>query len=114
MKQTKQNKEQAKLRESFLNKGVKMISPETIFFSKDTEIGNNVTIEPYVVIGEKVTIGNDVKIYSFSHIENSKIEKIIGFNIIENKKNIGIVMDYHTSKQLILFCRIQIYLFSCI
>ncbi len=74
MKQTKQNKEQAKLRESFLNKGVKMISPETIFFSKDTKIGNNVTIEPYVVIGEKVTIGNDVKIYSFSHIENSKIE----------------------------------------
>ena len=74
MKQTKQNKEQAKLRESFLKKGVKMISPETIFFSKDTKIGNNVTIEPYVVIGEKVTIGNDVKIYSFSHIENSKIE----------------------------------------
>ena len=74
MKQTKQNKEQAKLRESFLIKGVKMISPETIFFSKDTKIGNNVTIEPYVVIGEKVTIGNDVKIYSFSHIENSKIE----------------------------------------
>ena len=74
MKQTKQKKEQERLRKNFLNKGVKMISPETIFFSKDTKIGNNVTIDPYVVIGEKVIIGNNVKIYSFSHIENSKIE----------------------------------------
>ena len=74
MKQTELKKIQNRLRQKFLKKGVKMVSPETIFFSKDTKIGNNVTIEPYVVIGEKVTIGNDVKIYSFSHIENSKIE----------------------------------------
>ena len=51
-----------------------MTGPETIFFSKDTKIGKNVTIEPYVVIGPKVKIGNNVRIYSFSHIENSKIE----------------------------------------
>ena len=47
---------------------------ETIFFSKDTKIGSNVTIEPYVVIGSKVKIGNNVIIKSFSHLESCKIE----------------------------------------
>ena len=51
-----------------------MIGPETIFFSKDTKIGNNVTIEPYVAIGSKVKIGNNVIIKSFSHLESCKIE----------------------------------------
>ena len=51
-----------------------MIGPETIFFSKDTKIGKNVIIEPYVVIGSKVKIGNDVTIKSFSHLESCKIE----------------------------------------
>ena len=51
-----------------------MIGPETIFFSKDTKIGNNVTIEPYVVIGSKVEIGDNVIIKSFSHLESCKIE----------------------------------------
>ena len=51
-----------------------MICHETIFFSKDTKIGNNVTIEPYVVIGSKVKIGNNVIIKSFSHLENCKLE----------------------------------------
>ncbi len=73
MKQMK-NKIQSSLRKKFIKKGVKMISPETIFFSKDTKIGNKVTIDPYVVIGEKVTIKDNVKIYSFSHLENTKIE----------------------------------------
>ena len=74
MKQNILKKQQEILREKFLKKGVKMISPETIFFSKDTQIGKNVTIDPYVVIGKKVKIKNNVKIYSFSHIENTKIE----------------------------------------
>ena len=51
-----------------------MIGPETIFFSNDTKIGKNVTIEPYVVIGSKVKIGNNVTIKSFSHLEKCKIE----------------------------------------
>mgnify|MGYP005706129757 CR=1 FL=1 len=65
---------QKKLREKFIKSGVKMIGPETIFFSKDTKIGNKVTIEPYVVIGPKVKIGNNVIIKSFSHLESCKIE----------------------------------------
>ena len=66
--------EQIKLRKKFIKLGVKMLGPETIFFSKDTKIGNNVTIEPYVVIGSKVKIGNNVIIKSFSHLESCKIE----------------------------------------
>ena len=65
---------QNKLRNKFLKLGVKMIAPETIFFSKDTKVGKNVKIEPYVVIGSKVKIGNNVTIKSFSHLESCKIE----------------------------------------
>ena len=65
---------QIKLRNKFVKSGVKMIGPETIFFSEDTRIGKNVTINPYVVIGKKVKIGNNVTINSFSHLENCKIE----------------------------------------
>ena len=65
---------QENLRKKFIKKGVKMIAPETIFFSKDTKIGKNVLIEPYVVIGKKVKIHNNVTIHSFSHLENAKIE----------------------------------------
>ena len=65
---------QKKLREKFIKLGVKMIGPETIFFSKDTKIGKNVIIEPFVVIGSKVKIGNNVIIKSFSHLETCKIE----------------------------------------
>ena len=65
---------QIKLRKKFLKSGVKMIGPETIFFSKDIKIGKNVSIEPYVVFGPKVKIGNNVIIKSFSHLEACKIE----------------------------------------
>ena len=74
MKQLNLQKLQNNLRKKFLKFGVKMIGPETIFFSKDTKIGKNVIIEPYVVIGQKVRIGNNVTIKSFSHLENCKIE----------------------------------------
>ena len=74
MKEINLQKIQNKLRDKFLNSGVKMAGPETIFFSNDTKIGRNVTIEPYVVIGKKVKIGNNVIIKSFSHLESCKIE----------------------------------------
>ena len=80
MKQLNLQKLQNNLRNKFSKSGVKMVSPETIYFSKDTKIGKNVTIEPYVVFGAKVKIGNNVTIKSFSHLENCKIE---------NKVNIG-------------------------
>ena len=80
MKQLILQKLQNKLRIKFLKSGVKMLGPETIYFSKDTKIGKNVIIEPYVVFGPKVKIGNNVTIKSFSHLENCKIE---------NKVNVG-------------------------
>ena len=80
MKQFKIQLLQNRLRNKFLKLGVKMFGPETIYFSKDTKIGRNVIIEPYVVIGAKVKIGNNVLIKSFSHLENCKVE---------NRVNIG-------------------------
>ncbi|MDC1159817.1 DapH/DapD/GlmU-related protein [Candidatus Pelagibacter sp.] len=80
MKQIKLQNTQIKLRNKFIKSGVKMIAPETIFFSDDTKIGKNVIINPYVVIGKKVRIGNNVIINSFTHLENCKIE---------NKVNVG-------------------------
>ena len=74
MKELNSQKIQNKLRNKFSKSGVKMIAPETIFFSNDTKIGKNVIIEPYVVIGKKVKIGNNVIIKSFSHLELCKIE----------------------------------------
>ena len=65
---------QDNLRRKFTKQGVKMVDPNTVFFSKDTKIGKNVSIDPYVVIGKKVKIQNNVKIFSFSHLENVKIE----------------------------------------
>ena len=70
----KQTNLQDNLRRKFTKQGVKMLDPGTVFFSKDTKIGKNVLIDPYVVIGEKVKIQNNVKIFSFSHLEKVKIE----------------------------------------
>ena len=72
--------DQEKFRNAALKKGVNLIAPETIFLSKDTKFGKNVTIEPYVVIGPKVKIGNKVTIKSFSHLEET---------IIENNVSVG-------------------------
>ena len=67
--------DQELLRNRALRKGVNLISPETIFLSKDTLFGKNVTVEPYVVFGPGVKIGNNSYIKSFSHIEGANIKK---------------------------------------
>ena len=63
------------LRNKALAQGVNLIAPETIFLSNDTTFGKNVTIEPYVVFGPKVKVGNNSLIKSFTYIEGTKIEK---------------------------------------
>jgi len=65
---------QEKLRNQAMKKGVTLKSPETVFLSKDTKFGKNVVINPYVVIGKKTKIGNNVEILSFTHIENAILE----------------------------------------
>ena len=74
MKQKKLINIQTNLRDKFLKKGVKMIAPDTVFFSENTKIGKNVIIEPYVVIADNVSVGNNARILSFSHLEGVKIE----------------------------------------
>jgi len=65
---------QEKLRNKAMKLGVTLKSPETVFLSADTKFGKNITIHPYVVIGQKVKIGSDVEILPFSHIENATLE----------------------------------------
>ena len=71
---------QDQFRKKAMKQGVQMIAPETVFLSKDTVFGKNVKIEPYVIIGSKVSIGSGVIIKSFSYIEQA---------IIKNKASIG-------------------------
>ena len=107
MKQINLQKIQNKLRNKFIKLGVKMIAPETIFFSEDTKIGKNVVIDPYVVIGSKVNIGNNVKIFSFSHLESSKIENNVNIGpyarlrpgtILQKGSRIGNFVEVKKSK----------------
>ena len=76
-KAKKYKSDQEKLRNNALSKGVNLIAPDTIFLSKDTKFGKNITVEPYVVIGPKVKIGSNVVIKSFSHIEDTLMENNI-------------------------------------
>ena len=69
-----EKKKQEKLRDKAMNMGVTLVSPETVFLSDDTKFGKNVTINPYVVIGKKTKIGNNVEVLSFTHIENAILE----------------------------------------
>ena len=94
------------LRNKALKNGVNLISPETIFLSKDTLFGKNVTVEPYVVFGPKVKVGDNSYIKSFTHIEGTKIEKnvIIGpyarlrpGTILKNNTKIGNFVETKSS-----------------
>lgn len=64
---------QQRLRKKFLNEGVTMIDPQTVYFSADTKIGKDVTIHPNVIFGEGVELEDEVEIFPFSHISGAKI-----------------------------------------
>ncbi len=68
---------QEKIRLSMLIKGISMIDPKTVYFSADTIIGKNVTIQPNVFFGPQVQIGNNVLIKSNCHIEESRISNYV-------------------------------------
>ena len=69
-----EKKNQEKLRNQAMKMGVTLKSPETVYLSNDTKFGKNVIINPYVVIGKKTKIGNNVEILSFTHIEDAILE----------------------------------------
>ena len=60
-------------REEAMAQGASLVAPETVFFSYDTELGEDVTIEPNVVFGPGVEVADDVLIHAFSHIEGARI-----------------------------------------
>ena len=98
---------QEKIRNKFIKQGVKMIDANTVYFSKDTKIGKNVTIEPFVVIGSKVKIKDNAKILSFSHIEGVIINENVSVGpfcrlrpgtILEKNSKIGNFVEIKKSK----------------
>ena len=98
---------QKKIRNKFIKLGVKMIDPNTVYFSKDTKIGKNVTIEPFVIIGSKVKIKDNAKILSFSHIEGVIINENVSVGpfcrlrpgtILEKNSKIGNFVEIKKSK----------------
>jgi len=64
---------QRKLRDAALADGVTLVAPETIYLAADTRFGRDVTVEPFVVFGPGVTIGDGAVIRSFSHIAEAAI-----------------------------------------
>src|SRR6185295_6031972 len=66
---------QARLSKAALEDGLTLIAPETIYLAADTTFGNDVTIEPFVVLGPGVTIADGAVIHSFSHIVQASIGK---------------------------------------
>ena len=98
---------QKKIRNKFIKQGVKIIDPNTVYFSKDTKIGKNVTIEPFVVIGSKVKIKDNAKILSFSHIEGVIINENVSVGpfcrlrpgtILEKNSKIGNFVEVKKSR----------------
>jgi bifunctional UDP-N-acetylglucosamine pyrophosphorylase/glucosamine-1-phosphate N-acetyltransferase len=98
---------QSKIKKLAIKKGVKLISSDSIYLSSDTKFGKNVTIEPFVVIGKGVKIGNNVKILSFSYIEKTKIGNNITIGpfarlrpetVLEDNSRVGNFVEIKKSK----------------
>jgi len=98
---------QDKLRKKFIKQGVKFVDPKTVYLSSDTKIGKNVKIEPFVVIGKKVNIGNNVIIKSFSHLEDTKIKNKVEVgpyarlrpgSVLEDDSKVGNFVEIKKSK----------------
>ena len=88
---------QEKLRNKALIKGVNLLAPETIFLSSDTVFGKNITLEPYVVIGPKVKIGNNTIIKSF---DNSFLMQDKDNSIFDRKKLKFVTTKKPTKKEI--------------
>ena len=60
-------------REEAMAAGVTLRAPETVFFSWDTELGEDVVVEQNVVFGPGVTVASGARIRAFSHLEGAKV-----------------------------------------
>lgn len=64
---------QDRLRQVTMASGVTLVAPETVFFSHDTRLGQDVVVEPHVVFGPGVVVEEGAIIHSFSHLEGARI-----------------------------------------
>jgi bifunctional UDP-N-acetylglucosamine pyrophosphorylase/glucosamine-1-phosphate N-acetyltransferase len=64
---------QATLRRAAMDAGVTMTDPASVFLCADTNLAQDVTIEPHVVFGPGVTVESGVAIRAFSHLEGCTI-----------------------------------------
>ncbi len=64
---------QQQKRAQFLDHGVQMLAPETVYFSVDTEIAAGCFIEPNVIFARGVCVAKDTRILAFSHLEQATI-----------------------------------------
>ncbi len=64
---------QGRLRNGAMLAGVTMTAPETVFLSFDTRFGRDVHVEPHVVFGRGVSVGDNVRVKAFSYFEETKI-----------------------------------------
>jgi bifunctional UDP-N-acetylglucosamine pyrophosphorylase/glucosamine-1-phosphate N-acetyltransferase len=71
---------QARLRRAAMDNGATLIDPDSVWFSFDTKLGRDVTVEPNVVFGTGVAVGDGVTIRAFSHIDQATVadDAIIG------------------------------------
>ncbi|MGA8401807.1 MAG: bifunctional UDP-N-acetylglucosamine diphosphorylase/glucosamine-1-phosphate N-acetyltransferase GlmU, partial [Stellaceae bacterium] len=66
---------QDRLRRRAMEEGATLIAPETVFFSADTRLGRDVVVEPNVVFGAGVTIADNARIRSFSHLDGASVDQ---------------------------------------
>ncbi len=64
---------QTRLRAAAMADGATLVDPETVWLSHDTRLGRDVWVEPNVVFGPGVEIGDDVEIRAFSHIAGARV-----------------------------------------
>lgn len=64
---------QQRRRRQAMDDGASLIAPETVWFSWDTQLGRDVTVEPNVVFGPGVTVADGVTIHAFSHLEGASV-----------------------------------------
>jgi len=64
---------QTRLRTAAMKEGVTLVAPDTVFFSYDTVIGNDVVVEPNCWFGPGVIVESGAVIHAFSHLEGARV-----------------------------------------
>lgn len=101
------NMSQKDLREKMIKNGVSFMDIESVYLSEDTQIGNGTLVEPFVIFGKNVKIGQNCHIKGFSHLEEADIAsnsdigpfaRVRGHSQIGENVNIGNFVEINRSK----------------